>query len=615
MTAVNARRPARCRARFVLLTGCLGLLSCRATQPGPTVESVALALATPSVVTTDSSQAAAPPFEDVSRAVGLDFSHINGMQGDLTLVEVIGSGVAFFDYDNDGDLDIYLVQGHPLAPVAESAGTLIPAPPTVDPPMDRLYRNDLRTLPDGTTTLQFTDVTEASGIRATGYGMGVATGDYDQDGWMDLYVTNWGPNQLWRNQGDGSFVDVTAASGTGDPRWSTAAVFVDVDRDRWPDLFVVNYLDYSYARHRTCYYRDGMQREDYCGVESYNPEPAVLYRNRGDGSFEDLSLATGVIADYGPGLGVVAPDVNSDGWPDLYVANDRTENLLWVNQGGKHFVNEARARGVAVNEDGLAEAGMGVILADLTDDALEDIFLTHFADETNTLYVPDADGYFSDQSDESGLGLPSLPFTAFGVGAVDLENDGDLDIATLNGEVRIILEQQAAGDPFPVKQRNQLFRNLGGGQFEEISSSAGPRLSELGVGRGLAVGDVDNDGDGDILMSDNNGPARLLLNTMGQDQAWIGLRLVDGTPPRDQVGARVDLLRGGGRPPLVRRVQTASGYLSSGDPRVLFGLGDDPTFERLRVTWPSGEVEEWPSMEAGRYQTLVRGRGRPPSAP
>lgn len=615
MTAVNRRRPAGFRVFVVLLAGCLGLLGCREAQPGPTTESVALASATPLVTTPASSPSATPPFEDVTRAVGLDFSHINGMQGDLTLVEVIGSGAAFFDYDNDGDLDIYLVQGHPLVPVAQAAGTLIPAPPAQDPPMDRLYRNDLGAGPDGKPILHFTDVTEASGIRATGYGMGVATGDYDQDGWVDLYITNWGPNQLWRNQGDGSFVDVTAASGTGDPRWSTAATFVDFDRDAWPDLFVVNYLDYSYARHRTCYYRDGMQREDYCGVESFNPEPAVLYRNRGDGSFEDVSLATGVVAAYGPGLGVVAPDVNNDAWPDLYVANDRTENQLWVNQGGQRFTNEARQRGVAVNEDGLAEAGMGAILADLTDDGIEDIFLTHFTDEANTLYVSDADGYFSDQSAESGLGLPSLPFTAFGVGPVDLENDGDLDIATLNGEVRIILEQQAAGDPFPVKQRNQLFRNLGGGRFEEISGSAGPRFSELGVGRGLAVGDVDNDGDGDILMSDNNGPARLLLNTMGQDQGWIGLRLVDGAPPRDQLGARVELGRGDARPPLVRRVQTASGYLSSGDPRLLFGLGDDPTFERIRVTWPSGEVEEWASMQAGRYHTLVRGGGRPPSAP
>ncbi len=555
---------------------------------------------------------AAAPFEDVTEAVGLDFRHESGAAGDLTLIEVNGSGGGMLDYDNDGDLDLYLLQGHKLPRTDPAADPPMPPPPP-GAPLDRLYRNDLVVRPDGTRELRFTDVTESSGIRATGYGLGLATGDYDNDGWVDLYVTNWGPNQLWRNKGDGTFEDVTAAAGVGDPRWSSSAAWVDYDRDGWLDLAVVNYVDLNLANHRPCI-SPTSGRVDYCGPKSYNAVPGSLYHNRGDGTFEDVSVKSGFATAYGPGLGVVASDFDLDGWPEIYVANDGAENQLWMNRAGQRFENEARARGAAVNRSGLPEAGMGVVAADLSGDGRDDLFITHLNRETNTLYASDASGVFEDKTRASGLGPPSWPFTGFGVGDLDYDNDGWQDLFTTNGEVKTIIEQKDAGDPLPLKQTNQLFRNRGDGTFEDLSAASGPPFNTPDVGRGLAQGDVDNDGDTDVLITYNSAPARLYLNRVGAARPWLGLRLVGGDPPRDQLGARVELL-GNREAPFVRHAHTDGSYLSANDPRVLLGLGDNDAYQALRVTWPTGEVEEWAGLETGRYHTLKQGEGSPAGSP
>lgn len=553
---------------------------------------------------------AAPPFEDVSERAGLTFRHVSGMAGDMTLLEMMGAGAAWLDYDNDGDLDAYLVQGHALPPVAEAAAP-VPPPPD-DAPLDRLFRNDLAVAPDGTRTLRFTDVTDASGIRATGYGMGVATGDYDNDGWVDLYVTHWGPDQLWRNNGDGTFADTTAAAGVGDPDWSTSAAFVDIDRDGWLDLVHANYVDFTLATHRPCV-AQAAGRIDYCGPLSYNPVPDRLYRNRGDGTFADVTTSAGLTTAFGPGLGVVVFDADGDGWQDILVANDTQENQLWINQGGARFADEARARGIAVNRAGLPEAGMGVVAEDLTGDGIDDVFITHINRETNTLFVGSAAGVFEDRTRASGLGAPSWLFTGFGVAALDYDGDGNRDLFTTNGDVHILLDQLQAGDPVPLKQTNQLYRSLGDGRFEDVSAASGAPFATPLIGRGLAVGDADNDGDADVLVAQNEGPAYLYLNTAAA-KPWIGLRLVGGAPPRDQLGATVTLVHPSGAV-RVGRAHTDGSYLSAGDPRVLFSLGAEPTVAAVRVTWPSGEVEQWEGLDLGRYHTLAKGTGSAAAAP
>ncbi len=564
---------------------------------------------------------AAPLFTDRAVEVGLDFIHFNGMSGEFYFSEVVGSGGAFFDYDGDGDLDVYLVQGHMLGPGKTVADAVSPP---VGELRDRLFRNDL--VPGG--RLRFTEVTEESGIRARGYGMGVVTGDYDNDGWMDLYLTNFGANQLWRNRGPGddgqvTFEDVTEEAGVGELRWSIPATFVDYDRDGWLDLFVGNYVEFTIAAHRPCFTMAGAP--DYCGPHAYKAESDRLFRNlgRGDGGkvrFEDVTSRSGVLGDYGSGLGVTAADFDADGWPDLYVGNDGMPNQMWTNLGDGRFRNDALLAGTGVNDMGKAEASMGVTVADFDADGDEDIFVTHLIRETNTLYLNDGSGMFEDYGGDVGLGAPSWAYTGFGTVWFDYDNDGWLDLLIANGEVKVIPELEARGDPHPLHQPNQLFRNLGrtDGQkgddgvvrFEEVTAAAGPALVISEVSRGVAVGDIDNDGDGDILLVNNNGPARLLINEAGQDSQWVGLRLV-GTEsnPRDMLGARAGVFRAG-RPTLWRRVTTGGSFLSASDPRLIFGLGDAPTIERVVVEWPDGAKEQW-QAEANRYTVLRQGSGAP----
>jgi hypothetical protein len=560
---------------------------------------------------TDASEAAAP-FTDVTAESGVDFRHWNGATGDYYFPEIMGGGAALFDYDADGDLDLYLVQGAIVAPGRGPGDALEPAPSPY-PPSDRLYRNDLEppTRAGARARLRFTDVTAESGVARADHGMGVASGDYDNDGHPDLYVTGFGGTRLLRNRGDGTFEDTTEAARAGEVGWSVSAAFVDVDRDGWLDLFVGNYVDATVANHKVCRAPAGYR--DYCGPLSYNAVPSRLLHNRGEGTFDDVSVASGITTRYGPALGIATADFDGDGWIDLYVANDQAPNQLWRNRGDGTFSDEALLAGCAVNGAGRAEASMGVDAGDFDGDGDDDLFMTNLTEETNTLFVNDGHGSFRDATASSGLGPPSLPFTGFGTAWLDWDNDGRLDLLVANGAVVIVEELRSRGDPFPFHQPDLLFRNLGDGRFEDATALAGAPFADSDAGRGVAFGDLDNDGDTDAVIANNNGPARLLRNDAARGVAWLGLRLVGGPGPgvRDLLGARAVLVRDEA-PLLVRRSRTDGSYASANDPRVSFGLGRpaDDAPERVRVAWPDGSVEEWEGLAAGRYHTLRQGEGR-----
>jgi hypothetical protein len=552
----------------------------------------------------ESGSAAGPIFVDAAKSSGLDFVHFNGMTGELFYNEMMGGGVALFDYDNDGDLDVYLTQGHMQVDAKPMADPRDPTKKS-QPLIDRLYRNDLVIGTDGTRTLHFTGVSELSGIRAIGYGMGVATGDYDNDGWVDLYVTNFGSNLLLRNQGDGTFEDVTASSGTDDRNWTIGATFFDFDRDGWLDLFAGNYLEFSLASHTPCPLPSGALT--YCGPGAYTPQPDTLFRNMGNGSFQNVSVSAGIRSEPGAGMGVVATDFNGDGWIDFFVTNDGMPNQLWINQTDGTFANDALFAGVAVNQDGLPEASMGVDAEDFDHDGDQDLFLTHLIRETNTVYANDGGGLFEDISMSSGLGHPSLSRTSFGTSWFDYDNDGWLDLLTVSGAVVALEPQLRAGEKYPLAQANQLFHNLGNGRFEETTSAAGDVFELSEVSRGAAFGDIDNDGDVDVVIGNSNGPVRLLLNQRGQDRAWLGIEVKTGG--RHALGAIVLVSRTDGTV-VSRRVHTDGSYASASDPRVLIGLGNAPTIAWIEVRWPDGLREKWTDVKPGRYTVLKRGQGR-----
>ena len=540
-------------------------------------------------------------FTDTAPESGLDFVHVNGMYGRYQQPEIMGPGVALLDYDNDGDLDVYLVQGGTLGTEPQR-----PAPPEGLPLADRLYRNDLAVHAGGERTLRFTDVTDESGITARGYGMGVATGDIDNDGRVDLYLTRFGANQMFRNRGDGTFVEVSAASGTDDPSWGVSAAFVDADRDGWLDLFVGNYLAYSLDTHVPCVHPSG-RRETYCAPETYRAQPSRFYRNRGDGTFLDATAAAGMAREFGPALGVATADVDGDGWIDIFVANDQQENQLWMNQRDGTFRNLALLAGVALGGAGSAKADMGVDFGDLDNDGDEDLFVTELTGQGSTLYVNDGAGRFEDRSAQAGIRLPSLPYTGFGAGWFDADNDGWLDLLAVNG--LIVHDRDApAGHPFPLDQRNQFLRNLGDGRFEDATGRAGAVFELSEVSRGAGFGDIDNDGDTDVVVTNAAGPVRLLVNGIGNRNHWIGLRLVGAGGARDMVGARVAVTRSDGAT-LWRRARVDGSYASASDPRVLVGLGPSAAPPRVRVLWPGGRIEEWSDVPVDRYTTLTEGTG------
>ena len=532
-----------------------------------------------------------PIFNDVAAEVGLNFQHHNGMTGKFYLPEIMGSGAAVFDYDNDGDLDVFLVQGGTLEPGSKPDNTS---------PRSKLFRNDLEIDKSGSRKLRFTDVTEKSGIRATGYGMGVAVGDINNDGWSDLYLTNMGSNQMYLNKGDGTFDDVTKSSATDDLRWSTAASFLDYDRDGWLDLMVVNYADFSTTNNPNCYAPTSAR--DYCTPRVFRAPGNRLFRNRRDGTFEDATVSAGVDKEFGHGLGVVSADFNDDGWIDLYVANDGDPNQLWLNQKNGTFKNEALLAGAAVNRDGKAEAGMGVDAGDFDGNGTDDIFVTHLMEEINTLFTNLGDAVFEDRTRETGLGMPGRRFTGFGTLFFDYDNDGWLDLFVANGAVQLLPELIKKGDPFPLGQPNQLFRNNGQGRFVEVIAEAGSNFQLLEVSRGAAFGDVDNDGDTDVIVTNNNGPVRLLLNQLGNRNHWLGLRFV-GKGGGDLLGTQVDIVVKKNQV-LRRRVRTDGSYLSANDPRVLVGLGSTTHVDAIRVRWPDGTIKVMKAPLVDRYTTI-----------
>ncbi|MGB6364784.1 MAG: VCBS repeat-containing protein, partial [Thermoanaerobaculia bacterium] len=445
-------------------------------------------------------------FADRTAAVGLDFIHFNGMTGRFYMPENMGAGGALFDFDNDGDLDLYLIQGSLMGPDVSLEDAVEP-PHHPLPLTDRLYRNDLSLDAEGRVVVRFADVTDSAALPPAGHGMGAATGDYDNDGWIDLYLTRFGSNLLLRNRGDGTFEDITDSAGVDDPRWSVPAVFFDFDRDGWLDLFVGNYLDFSWAKKVPCTTRAGAA--DYCDPWAYDTVGDRLFRNRGDGTFEDVTRTAGLDTVAGRGLGAVAFDADGDGWLDLYVANDRTPNQLWRNRGDGTFFDDVLA-GAAVNGEGLAEASMGVDAGDADGDGDLDLVMGHFTGETHTLFVNVGDGLFEDRTVRSGLAAPTLAANGFGTGWLDIDNDGRLDLLVVNGAVRALDRLVQQGDRYPYHQPNQLFRGRGDGSFEEVTSIAGSVFGESAVSRGALFGDLDNDGDTDVVVTNNSGPARVL---------------------------------------------------------------------------------------------------------
>ena len=541
-----------------------------------------------------------PIFREVAGVVGLNFQHFIGSTGEYFLPEIMGAGGALIDYDRDGDLDVYLLQSALLDPSKSLESARFP-PPQQHWPGNRLFRNEL--VPKG--SLSFTDVTDKAGVGHQGYGQGATVGDFDNDGDPDIYVTNFGSNVLYRNNADGTFSDITRQAGVDDPRWSAGAAFLDYDRDGALDLFVTNYVDFTVRNNKIC--RDPTGGRDYCNPTVYGSVPDKLFHNEGTGRFLDVSEKAGTGTAFGNGLGVVCADFDSDGWIDIYVANDGNPNQLWRNKGDGTFEDVALMAGVAYNVDGLAEAGMGVTAGDFDKDGDEDLFVTHLALETNTLYLNDGSGHFHDATNQMSLGGASVTYTGFGTEFIDYDNDGRLDLFVANGAVTNI--GPLRGSPYPFHQRNQLFRGLGPDRFKEISALVGSALELSEVSRGAAFGDVDQDGDADILVTNNNGPVRLLLNEVGSSGHSLRVHLEGVESNREGIGARVAALRSG-QDPLWKRVHRDGSYFSASDVTLHFGLGDDATLQAIGVVWPSGNREVWRDIPPETI-TLREGTGEP----
>ena len=540
-------------------------------------------------------------FVDAAERTGLTFTHVTGESGQYYMAEQMGAGGALVDYDGDDDLDVFFVQGGPVFEVTprRPAGGA-----AKQNPGSRLFRNDLTIAADGRRTLTFTDVTAAAGVGFRGYGMGVAVGDFDNDERPDLFVTGFQTAALYRNNGNGTFADVTAQSGIRETLWSTSAAFLDYDRDGRLDLFVARYLDFTIASNKTCH--DAVGARDYCSPRSYKPVPAALYRNAGNGKFTNASDAAGISKAYGAGLGVSTGDYNGDGWLDLYVANDATPNQLWINTGKGGFRDEGMLSGAAVNAAGNPEGSMGIASGDFDTDGDEDLFITNIIGETFALYVNDGKGVFEDLRTRAGLAGPTAPSTGFGTDWFDYDNDGRLDLFIANGAVNIVEAQR--GQPRPFRMKNQLFRNTGNGRFSETTGSAGPAFARTDIARGAAFGDVDNDGDVDVVATNNGGVANLLLNQSvesGGRNHWIEISLRQPAGNRFAFGAWIGIERAG-QPTLWRRVRTDGSYLSASDVRVHFGLGTSPAITAVVIQWPDGERERRTGISADRRVVLKR---------
>ena len=552
-------------------------------------------------------------FVDVAADSGIDFEHTDGKSGVRLFNEFLGSGGGFFDYDNDGDLDIYLVNGAP------QVASPFPSRPRGGQgegiPTNALYRNN----GDGT----FMDVTSEAGVGDTGYGAGCAVGDYDNDGYVDLYVTNFGPNVLYRNNGDGTFTDVSVKAGVANGQWGTSCAFADVDNDGFLDLYIANYADYAIEKDKRCYVR-GIWT--YCGPRAYPPARDVFYHNNGDGTFSDWSEKCGFWSvPPAHGLGVAFGDYNDDGAPDLYVANDQDANYLFQNRGDGTFEEVGLLSGVSYSDAGKPEAGMGTAFGDYDNDGRLDLTVSNFQKETNTLYHNEGDGFFSDVTITTGIAEVTYSYLGWGIAFFDYDNDGNKDIFVANGHVLDNIEEIDSSTTFP--QRNLLFRNLGNGTFAHVTDLAGPGLTLRKVSRAAAFGDYDNDGDIDILVTNWNQTADLLrnegtpprprggpeVNPLGPPRAgggqnrWIQIRAVGTKSNRSGIGARIKIVAGG----LTQyaEVQSGGSYLSFSDLRVHFGLGGAERVELVELRWPSGLIDTAKGLAVNAQFVATEGKG------
>ncbi len=535
-----------------------------------------------SILLGGASRAAAPAapgirFREVSKPWGLVFRHHHAGTGHYYMVETMGSGVAIFDYDGDGDPDVFMVDSGILPGYHGET------------PKSRLFRND-----GG----RFVDVTDRSGIVVAAYGMGAVAGDVDGDGDLDLYVTAFGPNQLFVNDGDGTFHDGTASAGVGDSNVGSGASFADVDRDGDLDLYAANYVDFTLEHNPIC----GKQSEGirtYCHPDAFSGMPDVFYRNRGDGAFQDATAEAGFADAHGKGLGVLFSDFNEDGWPDLYVANDMTANFLFENRGGGRFEEIGLLSGTAFSDRGDPEAGMGIDVGDLDGDGLPEIMTTHMDAQTNAVYGEGGPWIFVDRRYTTRLAEPSVGKVGFGVVFADFDQDGDPDVAVANGH--IIDNIELLDKTTTYKQRNQVFANQGKGRFEEVADSG---LDVVRASRGMAAGDLDGDGDLDLVINDSNDFDEVYENVASGEGGWLQVALSRPDGNRFGIGARVTVAAGGRSQ--WREVRTESSYLSENQLPVHFGLGGARTVDRLTVRWPDGTTEAIEGLPADRRVELVR---------
>ena len=552
-------------------------------MPWALMRPLALALAVPAAVSAaDTSE---PTMREVSQAWGLVHRHHRGASGQFYMPETMGSGVAIFDYDGDGDEDVFFVDSGAM-PGYEG-----------EPARSVLYRNE--------GSRRFRDVTDAAGIRVAGYGMGAAAADVEGDGDVDLYVTAFGADQLFVNRGDGTFVDGTASGGLGNELWGSSAAFGDADGDGDLDLYVANYVDFSFDDNPACGRKDLDQRS-YCHPDVYEGLPDRYYRNEGGGRFVEATAAAGLLEEGGKGLGVVFSDLDGDGWQDLYVANDMTPNYLFHNQGGGRFVEAGMATGTALSDEGLPEAGMGVEAADLDANGHPDLFVTHLDLQSNGYYRNQGGMLFADGRYYGGIVEPSWLKVGFGVVAADFDQDADLDLVVANGHIVHNVELTGSGSTY--KQANQLLVNDGRGVFREHGGSG---IDVVRSSRGLAVGDLDGDGDLDVVVTNSDDFAEVYENVTERPGPWLMVELAPPPPNTAGIGARLELSAGGGAAQ-VREARTASSYQSQNALPAHFGVAAGTAELRLTVRWPGGGRQVYVRPPANRRLRLP---SPPPTAP
>lgn len=529
--------------------------------------------------------AAAPWFVDVAREKGLDFRHQDGRSGEKFYIETAASGGGLLDFDGDGDLDAYLVNG-----------AKTPRTPLAVEPRSALYEN---------RGGRFVEVTDAAGVANGRYGMGLCAGDVDGDGRLDFLVTNYGPDRLYRNLGGGKFEDIAVRAGVADPRWGTGCAFGDLDGDGDLDLYVAHYVEFSFDRNPFCGDRARNLRA-YCRPEAFDGVTDSLYINRGDGTFSEEGQKRGLASGKSEkGFGVVMSDLDDDSDLDIYVANDGTMNRLYVNNGKGWFTERALFAGVGFSGQGVAQSGMGVDAGDVDGDGRFDLVVTNYSTEPNTLYHNLGELLFEDESAARGLVEPSFKDVGWGVALADFDNDGDNDLAVANGHAVDNIEIFEAGLAY--RQRSKLLENDGRGHFRDVTSDAGPAWQEARVSRGLAVGDVNDDGRLDLLITNTNDPVTLLENRWAPAAAhWLGLELVGEAKNRFAIGARVRLTAGNRT--LVREVRSGGSFLAQSDLRLHFGLGSYQGPVEVEIRWPGGEVERRTLRELDRYLEIRRPR-------